>query len=83
MTDYDLMSVIMDLHEFLPEKQLKFCRDVAGLMARGKTLSLAQHQYLVSCYNLVVERKYGLESMASDREYAERRAISKNRKPQL
>jgi len=76
-----MLSIIIDLAHLLPAKEREFCAEMAGFVLKGKELTLPQHNYLTACYDRVVAAKYGLEPMATDKEFAARRAIRKARDP--
>ncbi len=53
----------------------------AGALGKGKVLTGAQHQWLTAIYDKFISSKYRLEPMATDREFAARRAIRRARGP--
>lgn len=74
----DLLKVASEGLEFLDENKKKFIGDLRNRSL--VSLTLAQQQYLQSCYDEVVGKKYGLEEMSTDKEYAARRAILRARR---
>lgn len=83
MKDLDMMNILMDYHTHMTQKQLQFVANIAGLLEKGKPLSIAQHQYLQAIYDQVVAYVFGLEPIAADKEYAAQRAIFKARKSRV
>lgn len=80
MRAYDMLNIITDLSHLLSAKEREFCAQMAGLVVKGKELSLPQHNYLTACYDKAVSLRYGVEPMSTDREFAAKRAISNARK---
>jgi len=80
MKAVDLMTVLMDWHKAdFTHKEFQFIVECAGILAKEKTLTPAQHQWLQSIYDKVVAFRFGLEGMSTDREYAAKRAILKKK----
>lgn len=61
------------------KKEYEAVMNFAQLLEKGKSLTGPQHQYLQAVYDKFIAKKYGLEPMGTDREFAARRAINKSR----
>ncbi len=84
MTDYDLLKTCLSGLRLLDVRKRQFVESVSKVQRMRKStsyfLSDRQHQYLQSCYDLVVSKKYGVEPMATDSERAAGDAISRARR---
>lgn len=80
MRDLDLISVCIDNFGLFDGKKAVFVRSMAVLLEKGRALSPAQHQYLQSCYDFAVAKRYGVEAMSHDKDLAAQRAIVNSRK---
>lgn len=84
MKAWDMFNVIRSERKLLDPKKQVFLLSIEEQVKRGKgvwpALTNAQHQFLQACYDQVVSRKYGVEPMATDREWAAKRAIGKSRR---
>lgn len=76
MKDVDIMAVLIDWHKAdFTQKEFRFIVQCAGILAKEKTLTPAQHQWLQSIYDKVIAFRFGLEKMSTDQEYAAKKAI--------
>ncbi len=81
MRDRDmLLHCVRNLGRLDPKKRV-FLQSVNSYIGKGGFLSNAQHGYLQSIYDGLVAEEFGLEPMATDREMATKRAISRDMSP--
>lgn len=73
----DMIKFCLDNKDCLDLRKIDFLKSINKL--KVMFLSTAQEQYLVACYDQVVSKLYNLEPMATDREFAAKRAIKKAR----
>ena len=81
MNDRDLVRFCQENRNYLDEKKRKFVDDVFSLRRRGGTVTVLMHQYLQSCYDEIVNKRFNLDDQVGDtKETIAQRAINKNRR---
>lgn len=83
MRDIDILAVFGECGSAkdFTKKDYQTVMSFAHMLEKEMLLTDAQHQYLAAIYDRFISSKYGLEPMATDKEYAAKRAIGKLRDP--
>jgi hypothetical protein len=77
----DMLQICKEYQSVLDDAKRKF---ILELLRKSKgeepKITGQQHQYLQACYDQAISKKFGLEPMSTDKEWAARRAIKNARR---